>query len=246
MLEADIEAEIMMCVDCGIAEGDDKIGGMECDGCQSVRYCCDKCREEHREQHGEECKKRKAELHDRMLFTQPAGSHLGECPICFLPLPLDRTQSRMCTCCCKLMCNGCVHVHHRINGNENCPFCREPVVDGDEENDKRLMKRVKANDPVATCLKSLGCYRAGDYDKALKYLTKAAELGNVDAQYKLGCMYAKGEGVEKDEKKAVYHFDEAAIGGHHVARWNLACVEHENSNMEIAVKHLIIAANLAM
>ena len=75
-------------------------------------------------------------------------------------------------------------------------------------------------------------------------MTKAAELGNVDAQYKLGCMYAKGEGVEKDEKKAVYHFDEAAIGGHHVARWNLACVEHENSNMEIAVKHLIIAANL--
>jgi hypothetical protein len=68
------------------------------------------------------------------------------------------------------MCNGCVHVHHRINGNENCPFCREPVVDGDEENDKRLMKRVKANDPVATCVKSLGCYRAGDYDKALKYI----------------------------------------------------------------------------
>ncbi len=127
-----------------------KIGGMECDGCQSVRYCCDKCREEHLEQHGEECKKRKAELHDRMLFTQPAGSHLGECPICFLPLSLDPLKSRIFSCCCAMICDGCLLAYNKSNGDRRCLLCWEPALsDDDEEDYKRMMERVKANDPAA-------------------------------------------------------------------------------------------------
>ena len=235
--------ELLVCANCGIAEVDDiKLKGCD-DGCDLVKYCGDTCKQQHREQHSEDCKKRRTELHDKKLFTQPDGSHLGECPICFLPLPLDPTQSMMYSCCCKLMCNGCTHVHHRKNGNTTCPFCREPV-ESSEESDKRLMKRVEANDPVATCVRGLGCYRAGDYDKALKYLTKAAELGNADAQYKLGCMYSKGEGVEMDAEKTVYHYEKAAIGGHYIARHNLAVLEDVIGNVERAVKHFIIAATL--
>ncbi len=37
----------------------------------------------------EECKRQKASLHDRKLFSQPDQTHLGECLICFLPLPID-------------------------------------------------------------------------------------------------------------------------------------------------------------
>ena len=33
----------------------------------------------------------------------------------------------------------------------------------------------------------------GDYDTAFKYLSRAAELGNVDAHAKLGMMYRDGE-----------------------------------------------------
>ena len=94
------------------------------------------------------------------------------------------------------------------------------------------------------CYKGSECYEAGDYDGALEYWSRAAELGDVEAHYRFGFMYWKGKGVEKDEEKAVYHFEKAAIGGHTKARNNLAYFETENGNTERAVKHFIIAANL--
>jgi TPR repeat protein len=124
----------------------------------------------------------------------------------------------------------------------SCPFCREPTAVNDHR--KRLMKRVKANDPAA--LRNVGgtCYNKGGYDGAFEYWTKAAESGDADAHYGLGNMYRKGEGVEKDEEKAVYHYEKAAIGGHPGARYNLGGIEWTNGNVERAVKHYIIAANL--
>ena len=53
-----------VCANCGVAEVDD-IQLEDCDRCDLVKYCSDKCKEEHREQHAEECKKRKAKLHDK-------------------------------------------------------------------------------------------------------------------------------------------------------------------------------------
>ena len=57
-------------------------------------------------------------------------------------------------------------------------------------------------------------------------------------------MYQKGQGVEKDLKKALYHLEEAAIGGHPYARYNLGHFEEETGGYERAVKHYIIGANL--
>eukprot|EP00986_Skeletonema_menzelii_P007613 scaffold2995_cov135-Skeletonema_menzelii.AAC.3 len=57
-------------------------------------------------------------------------------------------------------------------------------------------------------------------------------------------MHHHGHGVEKDEKKTVYHLEEAAIGGHPVARHNLAYIEERRGKMDRAVKHMIIAANM--
>ena len=54
----------------------------------------------------------------------------------------------------------------------------------------------------------------------------------------------KGEGVEKDYEKALYHNEMAAIGGHPGARHNLAAIEEELGNIKRAVKHAIIGANL--
>ena len=88
------------------------------------------------------------------------------------------------------------------------------------------------------------CYDEGDYSSAFEYWTKAAELGDAMAHSKLALMYHRGEGVEKDEKKEVYHYEEAAIGGHPIARHKLAVIEMENGRPERAVKHLIIAANV--
>ena len=123
-----------------------------------------------------------------------------------------------------------------------CVFCRTSASD-DEEHSKRKRERIEANDPAALSFAGRESYKARDYDKAVEYWTKAAELGDVEAHYFLG-LYMDGEGVEKDEKKGVYHWEKASIGGHPEARDFLAFDEAKNGNVERAVKHWIIAANL--
>ena len=239
--EAEAEADVC-CANCGIAEVDD-IKLEECDGCDLVKYCSDKCREEHRGEHNEECKKRAKALHDRKLFTQPDETHLGECPLCFLPLPVDTRKSMFYACCSQTGCRGCVLANYMSNRDHRCPFCREPAT-GKEEYNKRTMKRIKANDPAALRHMGRRCYDKGDYDSAFEYLTRAAELGDADAHCNLGLMYWEGKGVGKDEEKKVHHLETAAIGGHPLARDALAVIEERNGNMDRAVKHFIIAAKL--
>ena len=84
-MSSDVAYEVCAC--CGTAAVVDNVKLKDCDaGCDLVKYCSDDCQENHREQHEEECMKRMAELRDDDLFTMPDGSHLGECPICCLPL----------------------------------------------------------------------------------------------------------------------------------------------------------------
>jgi tetratricopeptide (TPR) repeat protein len=238
-----------VCACCGIAAVDD-IKLKDCDGgCDLVKYCSDVCHENYREQHEEECKKRRAELHDKKLFTPPDSSHLGECPICCLPLPLDESKSFMMSCCCKYICNGCFYANREREDEgrleRRCVYCREPTPKSKEEGLKRIMERVEKNDPVAMRYMGRKHDEEGDYRKALEYFTKAAELGDVAANAFLGGrMYFFGEGVEKDMKKAVYHLEQAAIGGHPGARVFLADYEINNARIERAARHYIIAANL--
>jgi hypothetical protein len=234
-----------VCANCGVAEGDDIKLEDECTACQSVRYCGDKFREKDKELQSEVCEKRQAELHDRKLFTQPPDSYLGECPLCFLPLPIDRIKSMLYTCCCKIICKGCSYANRKSGGGKSCPFCREPAVTVEEQR-KRLVKRVKANDPAALCKMGETYYKERNYHDAFEYITKAAELEDIEAHFILGVIHYKGEGVERDEEKEVYHYEKAAIGGHPIARNNLGYYEEENGNMERAVKHYIIAANLGL
>ena len=77
---------------------------------------------------------------------------------------------------------------------------------------------------------------------AFEYFTKAAELGDAEAHYKLSFLYREGKGVEEDWEKEIYHLEKAAIGGHAMARHNLGVYEWYNENIERAVKHYIIAA----
>jgi hypothetical protein len=186
---------------------------------------------------------REAELRDKELFRQPDGSHLGECPLCFFPLSLDEDKSSLSSCCCKLVCDGCIYAGYKSGGGDRCPFCREPVH-GEETHEKRAMKRVKANDPAALHQMGTGHCKKFDYDKALEYWTKAAGLGYAAAHFDLGDLYCFGEGVEEDEERGIYHYEKAAIGGHPIARHMLARIEEDNGNIDRAVKHYIIAANL--
>ena len=231
------------CSFCGIAELDE-IKLVKCDSCNLVSYCGLKCQEDHWPLHEEKCKELAAELRDEILFKQPESTHLGDCPICMLPLLLDRKLLSLFPCCSKRICNGCV-----LNlKKDECPFCRLPINEGSEQ---RLMKRVEANDPCALRHMGMICFQKGDHESALKYMTKAAELGNGDAHYKLASLYKDGKHVEKDEEKTLFHLEEAAIAGHPYARCHLAEKEYDEytaqgeiSRMKRSAKHLIIGANL--
>ena len=220
----------------------------KCPDCDLVKYCSDGCQEKYREQHDAYCKNRTAELCDDDLFAMPDSSYLGECPICCLPLSLDMTKSGFMGCCSKMICLGCAYANqkreHEAGLEKRCAFCREPLPKSKEEWNKRIMKSIKRNDPAA--MYQMGQKRKveGDYETALKYLTTAAELEYAAAHYSLSIMYHNGQGVEKDMKKQVYHWEEAAIGGHPTARHNLGIYEGNNGRFERARKHFIIAANL--
>ena len=243
------EARMLCCVSCGIAEVDD-VKLKPCDGCDLVRYCSDACQIDHRPEHEVACKERAAELRDEILFRQPESSHQGDCPICCVPLPLEDGKGSLYPCCSKLICLGCTFAVFFQNRGANvlsscpCPFCRLPQPRTDEDTEKYEMKRVAVNDPVALRQKGLRHARSEEYDAAFDYWTKAAEMGDAMAHYNLSIMYSEGQGFEKDEKKELYHLEEAAIRGHPDARHQLGVNEGKNGRLERSVKHFIIAANL--
>lgn len=53
-----------------------------------------------------------------------------------------------------------------------------------------------------------------------RYFKIAAELGHMEAQYKLGVCYANGSGIELDNTKALYWFEKAADQGYIRALYN--------------------------
>ena len=146
------------------------------------------------------------------------------------------------------ICKGCDYANklremeQRLE--QKCAFCREPLRASDAEIRRDQKKRIKANDPIALLQAGKKCYGEGDYVGAFEYFTKAAELGDMDGHYELSCLYHQGKGVELDKKKGIYHLEEAAIGGHLYARYNLGVYEHNAGRVVRAGKHFIIAANL--
>ena len=236
----------LCCASCG-ASGSDDIKLKQC-ACKLVKYCSVKCQKDHRPKHKRECKQRVAELRDEVLFKQPESTHLGDCPICCLPLSIDSEKSPLAPCCSKRICDGC-NLANQLRELEGrlqlkCPFCREVVPRSAEELIEKRMKRVEANDPVAMCDMGTERYQEGDYKAAFEHMVKAAALGDVKAHYQVSTMYGEGRGVEKDEKKELHHLTEASIGGHPIARYNLGCLEMKNGQINRAVKHFIIAAKL--
>eukprot|EP00984_Skeletonema_dohrnii_P002709 scaffold941_cov93-Skeletonema_dohrnii-CCMP3373.AAC.6 len=232
-----------ICASCGVPAGDD-IKSKNCNACKLAAV---ECQKNHRSQHNAREGPLTAELHDELLFKQPESSHLGDCPICFIPIPLDPKKIyAINSCCCKPICDGCYYAWTLMeNTKKTCPFCRTSVPETQAEADRNYMKRIEAGDPVA--MRQMGAnrkYYDGDYSSAFEYLTMAAKLGDAEAHNQLSIMYLKGKGVEKDEKMEIYHLEKAAIAGHHLARYNLAMHEGGNGRYERAVKHLIISANL--
>ena len=152
------------------------------------------------------------------------------------------------SCCCTLICRGCDYANKlreiEQGLDQRCAFCREPMVGSQEECTKNEVKRARSDDPVALYQVGSKCNDRREYDHALECWTKSAGLGYAESHYSLHCCYRDGQGVEKDKKKEVYHLEEAAIGGHPMARYNLGIYEENRGRDDRAIKHFIIAAKL--
>ena len=247
---------LITCANCG-KEG---IHLNTCNKCKAATYCKASCKKKHRSKHKEECEKRIAELHEEQLERERRASELhdevlfrvpppkGDCPICMLLLPSLFTGSKYQSCCGKRICSGCIYaVKTRDGGVGICPFCRTPTPTSKEILLEQINKRVELGD--AETMRNLGYFYTNgdygfpqDYDKALELWHRAAELGNTASYYSIANAYFRGNGVERDEKKAKYYDELAAMGGNVNARHNLGCFEEEAGNMDRAVKHYVIAA----
>ena len=243
------------CANCG--KGEEAGTNLKsCAACILVKYCSRDCQIAHRPQHKKECKKRAKELHDEKLFEQPPPD--DDCPICMVRLPalvsghaFGRTYM---SCCGKIICNGCVHAYQsraiangRTDEDDICPFCRAPPVDSDEENIKRLEKRMDLNDANAIFI--LGYYYSNgqyglsqNHTRALELWQRAAELGCNDAYNNIGSSYKFGRGVERNEKKAIYYLELAAMNGCTNARCKLGSLEMIKGSVDRALNHWMIAA----
>ena len=244
------------CASCGKVAADD-IKLQKCPACDLVSYCSDKCRQNHQLKHKAICKDRVALLRDEVVFRQPESNHLGDCPICCLPMPLPTNVSdyrdRVFTleCCCKVICHGCFFASTiasaqrdfdaRRQPRPGCPFCRKPMFQSEEQKYENYVERAKVNDPIA--LREIALIPPF-HQTALESMTKAAELGDAEAHFLLSKLYEKGEDVEKDDVKMVYHMEEASIAGHARARCCLALFESKRGRDDRALIHSIIVAKL--
>ena len=109
------------------------------------------------------------------LFTQPCDeSHLGECPICCLPLPSDAKKLTLMPCCGKTICNGCNYANRKreigAGLEQKCAFCREPWSKSKEEFYKNVKKKVKKKCPVAMCQMGFMLSNEGDYETAVELM----------------------------------------------------------------------------
>lgn len=88
---------------------------------------------------------------------------------------------------------------------------------------------IVKSDAIYACLKAIEAYpnevrfkawlgrayyKSGEFAEAITNFQPAAEGGNAEAQYHLGQMFDKGEGVTKDEAAAAGWFRKAADQGH--------------------------------
>jgi len=187
---------------------------------------------------------------DDKLFQDPPPKK--DCSICMLPIPYSTALCGVITlympCCGKVLCGGCgiASVEEMKNGNMKrwCAYCRRPII-SKKEYDKGYKKRMKLNDAEAFFRQGYA-YFSGAFPKDMKKASglfhRAAELGSPEAHFFIATMCYEGHGVEKDMKKALYHYELAAMGGHEAARHNLGAMEGQKGNAERAYKHYMIAA----
>ena len=144
------------------------------------------------------------------------------------------------------MCEGCTFASAwaKVKGDMKkcCIFCRAEDL-SEEEYLRRCKERMNAGHAETFhYMASVMFHQKGDISKALELWNQGANLGHADAHHSIADVYLNVKGVEKDDKKAQYHLERAAIRGHEMARHSLGINEYNDGNMDRAMKHFMMAA----
>lgn len=181
------------------------------------------------------------------LFAPPPMR--SDCPICFIPLPIECDEYGQSPCCGNTICCGCLDFIEKQDNESSraCPFCRALPTKDDEEHLARSKKRVELGDAEITFC--MGCYYSWgshglpkDGEKAFELFLQAAELGSARACANVGFEYRAGVFAEKNESKERYFLEKAAKLGEPRGRYGLAALEERKGNIEMALRHWKIAA----
>jgi len=103
-----------------------------------------------------------------------------------------------------------------------------PVPDGAKPGTAdKVIQLANAGNPIALTILGLGALDGTggapvDLPNAVKFLSEAAEKGQAVAQYRLGTLYERGQGVQADPAKAAHWYEMAANQGNRKAMHNLA------------------------
>lgn len=105
------------------------------------------------------------------------------------------------------------------------PETARPGAPSPSEN--RVIQLADAGNPTALTILGLRALDGTNgqpinLPDAIKFLTQAAEKGQAVAQYRLGTLYERGEGVPADPVKAAHWYEMAANQGNRKAMHNLA------------------------
>ena len=97
-----------------------------------------------------------------------------------------------------------------------------------------------------TVAQGLELYDSGDYAKAFEMLDKLSQQGDAQAQQALGVMYENGQGVKKDETRALQLFRQAAAKNNDSAQYLLGTILERKAgltkNQSEAIKWYRLAA----
>ena len=172
------------------------------------------------------------------------------CPICFLliELPVDK-HSAINVCCMKAVCDGCLLAARQRGMDHICPFCRTPRPNDNASTLAMIQNSVDKGDAAAISNLGEQYYNgslglAKDVPRAMELWTEAAELGSVDAHYRLGHTYYTGNGVKEDKARGIHHWQQAAMERHVESRHGLGVVEYGNGDHQLALQHLMISAKM--
>jgi len=96
-----------------------------------------------------------------------------------------------------------------------------------------LKPKVSVSDSIAAMREEgVDYYKDKEYAKAFPLLKKAAEAGDMDAQFYLGCCYNFGRGVARDDAEAFKWYMKAAEQGDEYAQSNVGFCYYNGEGVE--------------